>query len=137
MLVNLNRGKTASAYMEHQAQYGKDFYGGGNPHFNVDALTVCVCHVIFFTVETGMVAKTIGADVLSRQVEKVHIKNVVSACDISKTKVLRKDFILTLKRLEQIDIAELSALERVVMEGLDIIPLVEKLKYLLNFCNQN
>ena len=131
MLVNLNRGENAKSYMEHQAKYGEDFYGGGNPYFNVDALTSGVCHGLFFTVETGMVAKTIGADVLSRQVEKVHIKNVASANDISKTKVLRKDLILTLKRLEQIDIAELGALERMVMEGLDIIPLVEKLKYLL------
>ena len=92
-------------------RYSEDFYGGGNPYFNVDALTACVCHGIFFTVETGMVAKAIGADVLSRQVEKVHIKIVASASDISKIKVLRKDLILTLKRLEQIDIAEIGALE--------------------------
>ena len=42
----------------------RTFYGGGNLYFNVDAVISCVCHGIFFTVETGMVAKTIGADIL-------------------------------------------------------------------------
>ena len=39
--------------------------------------------------------------------------------------------ILTLNRLEDIGMAELGELDRIIMDGLDINPLVEKIKYLL------
>lgn len=68
---------------------------------------------------------------LDRQSQKIHTGPSRVSTEIRNTKELRRDLILTLNRLEDIGMAELGELDRIIMDGLDINPLVEKIKYLL------
>lgn len=130
LLANLNRGIRIKRYIDHQTRFGTEYYGGLNPYFAMDCAIAGVNHGIMFSCEVGMVAKSVSSAVLKRQAELSgkygHLKN-----DIGTTKQLRRELILTLNRLETVDMAELGDLDRLVMDGLDVNPLVEKIKYLL------
>lgn len=130
LLVNINHGARVQRYKEHQRQYGTEFYGGVNEYFLMDCAIAGVNHGIMFSCEFGMVAKTIAAVVLKKQAElNEHHGKVRSS--IAVTKNMRRELILTLNRLETIGLAELGDLDRLVIDGLDVDPLMEKIKYLL------
>ena len=78
----------------------------------MDSVTSGVNHGIYFSCETGMVAKTISANVLDRQSQKIHTRPSRVSTEIRNTKELRRDLILTLNRLEDIGMAELGELDK-------------------------
>ncbi len=131
MLFNLNQAGAIEAYKKHQERFGTEFYGAPNPYFFTDSATAGVNHGLMFSVEVGMVAKTITSSVLDRQAlsSKSHSKNI--SAEIRKGKELRRDLILTLNRLEDIGMAEMGELDSLIIDDLDVEPLVEKIKYLL------
>lgn len=131
LLLNLSGRSRAAAYRTHQDGFGRAFWGGPNPYFFMDAPTACVNHGLYFAAETGMVAKTICANVLNRHSNLSHASHRKVNQSIQTTKELRRDLIITLNRLESIGMAELGELERLIMAGLEIDPMVEKIKYLL------
>lgn len=131
MLFNLNKVGAIEQYQEHQAKFGNEYYGAPNPYFFTDASTAGVNHGILFSVEVGMVAKTITSSVLDRQAASNQLPRRNVGAEIKKGKELRRDLILTLNRLEDIGMAEMSELDRLIVDDLDVEPLVEKIKYLL------
>jgi len=131
LLLNLSGGSRAVGYRAHQDGFGRSFWGGPNPYFFMDAPTACVNHGLYFAAETGMVAKAICANVLNHQSRLSHASHRKVNQSIQTTKELRRDLIITLNRLESIGMAELGELERLIMAGLEIDPMVEKIKYLL------
>lgn len=130
LLVNLNHGLRVMRYMEHQKQYGNEYYGGPNEYFLMDPAIAGVNHGIMFSCEFGMVAKTIAAVVLKHQAELNEHRGKFKA-SITETKNMRRELIFTLNRLETIGMAELGDLDRLVIDGLDVDPLMDKIKYLL------
>ena len=130
LLFNFDTGDRMQKYREHQGSFGTEYYGAPNPYFFLDTLNAGVNHGLLFACENGMVAKTISANILSMHV--AHTKNGMKLKkEIRRIKELRHELILTMNRLEEIDVAEIGELDRMVMEDLDIEPLVEKIKYLL------
>ncbi len=131
MLFNLNKAGTIEQYQEHQAKFGNEYYGSPNPYFFTDASTSGVNHGLLFSVEVGMVAKTITSAVLDRQAASSRLPKKNIGAEIRKAKDLRRELILTLNRLEDIGMAEMGELDSLIIEDLDVEPLVEKIKYLL------
>ncbi len=131
LLLNFSETANTEHYRTHQGDFGTRYYGAPNPYFLMDSVTAGVNHGIYFSCEAGMVAKTISANVLNRQSQKIHTASSRISEEIRSTKDLRRDLILTLNRLEGIGMAELGELDRMIMDGLEINPLVEKIKYLL------
>ncbi len=131
LLLNLNHTEQIARYHERQNQFGGKFHGGANPYFFLDAESACVNHGVLFSIEVGMVAKSISASVLERQVSRANTHKWMVGREIKRAKELRKDLILTLNRLENVGINEMDELDHLIVEGLDVDPLVEKIKYLL------
>ncbi len=131
MLFNLNKVGSIQQYQEHQARFGNEYYGAPNPYFFTDSATAGVNHGLLFSVEVGMVAKTITSSVLDRQAASTRLPKRNIGAEIRKGKELRRDLILTLNRLEDIGMAEMSELDSLIIKDLDVEPLVEKIKYLL------
>jgi len=131
LLFHLVNGSRAEAYRDYQTKFGTTYYGSPNPYFFMNSRTACVNHGLFFSAETGLVAKTICSHVLNHQSKLSHETHLKVRESIQTTKELRRDLIVTLNRLESIGIAELGELDRLIMSGLEIDPMVEKIKYLL------
>ena len=132
LLVNLNQGHTMHEYHDRQNEFGGKYYGGANPYFFVDCKAAGVNHGMLFSCETGLIAKTISENVLENKFSAKQNSSEKMRKEIQRTKTLRKDLILILNRLENvIQIAELGELDKLVIEGLEITPIIDKIKYLL------
>ena len=131
LLLNLTNIERIAQYHERQNQFGGKFHGGANPYFFLNADSACLNHGVLFSIEVGMIAKSISASVLERQVSKANTRKWMVGREIKRAKELRKDLILTLNRLENVGINEMDELDHLIVEGLDVDPLVEKIKYLL------
>lgn len=131
LLFHLVNGQRAEDYRAYQRAFGTAHYGSPNPYFFMNAKTGGVNHGLYFAAETGMVAKAICSNVLNHQSRISHASHRKVRASIQTTKELRRDLIITLNRLESIGIAELGELDRLIMAGLEIDPMVERIKYLL------
>ena len=131
LLLNLNKIDRIADYEKRQHEFGGKFHGGANPYFFLDADSACLNHGVLFSIEVGMVAKSISSSVLERQLSRANTHKWMVGREIKRAKELRKDLILTLNRLENVGINEMDELDHLIVEGLDVDPLVEKIKYLL------
>lgn len=131
ILFNINNNKRANKYYEHQTKFGSEYYGSPNPYFFIDSADAGVNHGLMFSVELGMVAKTISSWVLERQISNSKRRKNLVGREIKRAKAMRRDLILTLNRLETTGIAEMNELDKLVIDSLDVNPLIEKIKYLL------
>lgn len=132
LLINLNSGKRIEEYHDRQNEFGGKYYGGANPYFFVDCKAAGVNHGMLFSCETGLIAKTISENVLENKFSTKHNSSEKVSKEIQHTKDLRKELIIILNKLENvIQIAELGELDKLVIEGLEITPIVDKIKYLL------
>lgn len=132
LLINFNASQTMHNYHDRQHEFGGKYYGGANPYFFVDCKATGVNHGMLFSCETGLIAKTISENVLENKFSTKHGTTEKTRNEIQRTKTLRKDLILILNRLENvIQIAELGELDKLVIEGLEITPIIDKIKYLL------
>lgn len=131
IFVNLNKGSIAKEYVENRRRFDHSFYGDINPYFLIDSSVAGVNHGVIFSVELVMVIKTISNRILSRQSSYYAQNGSNYSVDIRKTKRYRGELITTLKKVENLSISEIGELERVLLAGQQIEPLVEKIKYLL------
>ena len=69
LLFHLVNGSRADQYRAYQKEFGTAHYGGPNPYFLMDAKTGGVNHGLYFSAETGMVAKAICSNVLNHQAQ--------------------------------------------------------------------
>lgn len=131
LLINLNSGAVGLDYVEFQKDYGGEFYGGANPYFLMDAPTAGVNHGIWFSASTCLVVKTISGQVIAGQSLNIKPHSLLVKKDIRQTKNYRRQLIITLNKLEMVGIAEIGELDRLIRDNLDIIPLIDNIKYLL------
>lgn len=131
ILFNLNHSKLEEQYEIHQKNFSTAYYGNMNPYFTLKSSFAGVNHGILFSIETVMAIKTITKYILDKQTffKAYQIENFNTA--IQRTKSYRKDLMLTLNKLEQLDITELGELESLVLKSQNIDPIIEKIKYLL------
>lgn len=131
VFVNLNKGSIAKNYIENRRNFDHSFYGEINPYFLIESPVAGINHGVIFSAELVMVIKTISNRILSRQSSYYANNGKNYSVDIRKTKRYRGELITTLKKVENLSISEIGELERVLLAGQQIEPLVEKIKYLL------
>ncbi|MBR5315217.1 MAG: class I SAM-dependent methyltransferase, partial [Firmicutes bacterium] len=131
IFVNLNQSPMALEYRENRRSFDGQFYGDINPYFLIRSPYAGVNHGILFSTELVMVIKIISSRILSRQSALYHKAGGVLQQEIRKTKHFRGELITTLKRVENLSISEIGELEHVLLNGQQIEPLIDKIKYLL------
>ena len=131
LLINLNSSKVQSDYEKHQNNFTAKYYDQINPYFNMKSNFAGVNHGILFCIETVMSVKTVTNYILDRQTFFRAYQNEKFSVAIKRTKTYRKDLMLTLNKIEQLDISELGELENLILKSQHIDPIVEKIKYLL------
>ncbi len=131
ILFNLNHSAYEKDYEVHQRIFSTKYYGDMNEYFSMKSKFAGVNHGILFSIETVMAIKTVTTYILDKQTffKAYQIENFNTA--IQRTKAYRKDLMLTLNKLEQIDISEMGELENLVLRSQHIDPIIEKIKYLL------
>lgn len=132
MLINFNKGDNISKYHNRQNEFGGKYYNGANPYFFMDCQIAGVNHGMMLSCETGLIAKTISENVLENKFSSKHNTSEKTRQEIQYTKSLRKELIIILNKLENIvQIAELGELDKLVIDGLEITSVIDKMKYLL------
>lgn len=131
ILFNLNKNKNEMNYEEHQKEYTTKYHGSENAYFSMKSTFAGVNHGILFSIETVMAMKTVTKNILNKQTyfRTKKVENFNAA--IKRTKSYRQDLLLTLNKLQEMDISELGELESLVLKSQQIDPVVEKIKYLL------
>ncbi len=131
LLFNLNESITDENYEKHQEKFMTKYYNSVNPYFKMKAKFAGLNHGILFSIETVMAIKTVTNYILDKQTFFKAYQNEDFSTAIKRTKEYRKDLMLTLNKIEQLDISELGELENLVLRSQNIDPIVEKIKYLL------
>jgi hypothetical protein len=131
LFVNLNQGKVAETYLDNRRRFDGAYYGDLEPYFLIRSPVAGVNHGIIFSMELVMVIKTTSNRILSRQSAYYAEEGKNYSGDIRKTKKYRGELITTLKKVENLSISEIGALEQILLRGQQIEPLIEKIKYLL------
>jgi hypothetical protein len=119
-------------YRANRLNFDHTYYGDMDPYFTLDSDTAGVNHGILFSLELVMVIKTICNRILRRQA--IHYsgkQNRKPSEEIRRLKNYRGELITTLNKVENLSISEIGELERVLLIGQQIDPLIEKIKYLL------
>lgn len=131
LVLNLNRGEMMADYLAKQRLFADRYWGGLNPYFEMDASTAGVNHGVFFSVETGMVMKTVTDRFLNRRPDVLHRSGMSLQKEIKKNKQYRADMIRTLNKLETVNITELGELDALVLKSLDTSQRMDSIRYLL------
>lgn len=131
LMLNLHSCPVAEQYLVHQRNFFTEYYGEMNPYFNLRSVFAGVNHGLLFAVETGMAIKAFSQSILDRQ-GNYRIKKPMSfGKAISRIKAFRRQIILTLNRVEDMQMSEIGELQGLVLESLKINPVIDRLKYLL------
>lgn len=131
LLFNLNKNKTELDYEKHQNEYTSKYHGSLNNYFSMKSTFAGINHGILFSIETVIAMKTVTKNILNKQTyfRTKKVENFNAA--IKRTKSYRQDLMLTLNKLQEMDISELGELESLVLKSQQIDPVIEKIKYLL------
>jgi len=130
-LLNFNRGAAYRNYLEQQHGFADHYWGGLNPYFTMDAATAGVNHGVFFSVEAGMLVKTITDHFIDSRQEIRHRTGGYLRKEIKQNKHYRAEMIRTMNRLEKVNITELGELDTLVMRSLDTDNRMESIRDLL------
>lgn len=131
LFLNLNRSDMGRAYLARQDQFGGWAYGGANDYFRVDSDLAGLCHGILHAQEMVLVIKTIAGRILNRQQDyQKHPAGGLSKA-IQRTRLFRRELIVTLDRVENLGIMEIGELEQLLLSSQKITPLIDSIKYLL------
>ena len=132
LFFNLSQSADAVNYRANRLNFDHSYYGDMDPYFSLDSDIAGVNHGILFSLELVMVIKTICNRILRRQAGHYSGKHEGKLNEeIRKIKIYRGELITTLNKVENLSISEIGELERVLLIGQQIDPLIEKIKYLL------
>ncbi len=132
LFLNLNQSPDAVNYRANRLNFDHSYYGDMDPYFSMDSNTAGVNHGILFSMELVMVIKTICNRILRRQANHYSGKHGGKPSEeIRRIKIYRGELITTLNRVENLELSEIGEMERVLLIGQQIDPLIEKIKYLL------
>lgn len=131
LFLNLGRSQMGQDYLARQEQYGGWAYGGMNPYFKLDSDLAGLTHGILLSQEMVTVIKTICGRILDRQ--QYYEKNPAGGLGkaIQRTRLFRRELIVTLNRVENMGIMEIGELEQLLLNSQKITPLIDSIKYLL------
>lgn len=134
VFFNLSMSPQAKAYRGNRKSFDADYYHGPmNEYFGIDSDVAGINHGINFAMEMVMVIKTICNRILRRQGDYYggKFKGESISKEIRRIKEYRGELITTLSKIENLSIAEIGEMERVLLIGQNIDPIVDKIKYLL------
>lgn len=132
LFFNLSQCPDAVNCRANRLNFDHTYYGDMDPYFSLDSDTAGLNHGIIFSMELVMVIKTICNRILRRQAGHYSGKHGGKpAQEIRRLKAYRGELITTLNKVENLSISEIGELERVLLIGQQIDPLIEKIKYLL------
>ncbi len=132
LFFNLSQSADAVNYRANRLNFDHSYYGDMDPYFSLDSNIAGMNHGLLFSVELVMVIKTICNRILRRQASHYSGKQGGKLSEeIRKIKIYRGELITTLNKVENLEISEIGELERVLLIGQQIDPLIEKIKYLL------
>ncbi|MBR4862556.1 MAG: class I SAM-dependent methyltransferase [Firmicutes bacterium] len=132
LFFNLSKSPDAVNYRANRLNFDHSYYGDMDPYFSLDSDTAGLNHGIIFSMELVMVIKTICNRILRRQASHYSGKEKGKPSEeIRRIKKYRGELITTLNKVENLSISEIGEMERVLLIGQQIDPLIEKIKYLL------
>lgn len=132
LFFNLSQSPDAVNYRANRLNFDHSYYGDMDPYFSLDSDTAGLNHGILFSMELVMVIKTICNRILRRQATHYSGSHGGKPSEeIRKIKIYRGELITTLNKVENLQISEIGEMERVLLIGQQIDPLIEKIKYLL------
>ena len=132
VFFNLFDSSDAINYRANRMDYDHNFYGDINPYFEMNSDIAGVNHGVLFSAELVMVIKTICNRILRRQADYyTGGQSSKLRSEIRKIKSYRGELITTLNRVENLEIAEIGEMERILLTSQQIDPIIEKVKYLL------
>lgn len=132
LFLNLSQSPEAVNYRANRLNFDHTYYGDMDPYFSLDSNTAGLNHGILFSMELVMVIKTICNRILRRQAGHYSGKHEGKPSEeIRRLKLYRGELITTLNKVENLSISEIGEMERVLLIGQQIDPLIEKIKYLL------
>ncbi|MDD5927991.1 MAG: class I SAM-dependent methyltransferase [Firmicutes bacterium] len=132
VFFNLFDSSDAVNYRADRMDYDHNYYGDMNPYFEMNSNVAGVNHGVLFSAELVMVIKTICNRILRRQADYyTGGQSSKLRAEIRKIKTYRGELITTLNKVENLEIAEIGEMERVLLTSQQIEPIIEKIKYLL------
>lgn len=131
LLINLNNKDRYTDYVENRRSFDNRFYGDINPYFLLHSHYAGINHGVNYSIELATVIKCITNRILHNQSKYNASSSLNFGNDIRKTRKARAEMITTLHRIENISISEVGEMERVLINGQQIEPLIDKCKYLL------
>ena len=132
LILNLNRSASYRKYIETQHSFSDPRYGGLNEYFTMDPATAGIAHGFFFSVETGMLIRTITDRLMDRRPDISKPTGIIISDEIRRNKRYRAEMIRTLSRVQKLDISELGELDALVIGGLSVSNRIESLRHLLD-----
>ena len=121
ILLNFNRGETYADYIDYQLPYAEHYFGELNGYFTLDAPTAGIDHGLYFSVETGLVTRTI----LQRLSGS---RRAIAATGHRRSKQARAEMLKSLDDLDRVDPDRLNALDRLVLDNLGVTRKIENLR---------
>ena len=131
LLINLNKEARYGDYVENRRSFDNRFYGDINPYFLLDSCYAGVNHGVNYAIELATVIRCITNRILHHQQKYNASSSINFGNDIRRTRNARAEMITTLHRIENISISEVGEMEKVIIDGQQIEPLIDKCKYLL------
>lgn len=132
VFFNLSQSASAVNYRANRMNFDHSYYGDMDTYFSMDSNVAGVNHGILHSLEMVMVIRTICNRILRRQAD--HYAGADGGrlrAEIRRIKAYRGELITTLNKVENLSISEIGEMERVLLIGQQIDPLIEKIKYLL------
>jgi hypothetical protein len=132
LLLNLWDSPEAQRYRSHQDRFFHAYYGEMNPYFLLKSPMAGVNHGLFFAVEIGALIKCFSQSILDQQDTWMREDLKSFSGEIRRMKRLRRDLIVAINSVENVDMSEMGELQQLVMESLRIHPVMERLHSLLD-----
>ena len=137
LLLNLNHADVHSSYLAGQYAYQCRYYHGLNKYFTMDARTAGVNHGLYFSVETGMLVKTMTDRILNDRPDITKPHGLFLQDEIKKNKRYRGAMIRMLSKVDTISISELGELDDLVVRELGVSERIESVRNLLELLESN
>lgn len=132
VFFNLSQSEDAKDYRKNRADFDHSFYGDMDKYFSMDSNVAGVNHGVLLSFEMVMVIRTICNRILRRQADYYGGDHGGKLrAEIQRIKAYRGELITTLSKVENLAISEVGEMEKVLLVGQQIDPIIDKIKYLL------
>lgn len=130
LIINLIDSDERKKYLEIENKFQNKYHGNLNKYFTFDPKVAGLNHGFLFAIESVLVVKTLAKSYFSR-VRSIRENNKNYKETIASIKTDREELELVLSNFDKVGIAELGVLEYKIIEKVQVIPLIDEIKYML------